>query len=424
MIVAKFGGGILSSKEDYIKVAKVLEDRDIKIAVVSAVNGVTDKLIELIEKALSGNDFQKELIELENKHTALSNGKEEGVKEVFEQIKKILIGINYTKEISPRLRASVLSRGEYLSALILQSHAPSFKFNPAEKLGLIAHGDYLNARCDFTKSSIRNKEKIITTGFYAPNGAGEICLFGRGGSDYSAGVIAKLVKAKKLEFWKNVDGFLTADPRIVKEARKIEEMSFDEAAEICRFGAKILHPSALEPLYGTGTVVETKNILKPDQKGTLMYEKCTKNKIASIAGKKDVSIVSVSGNEMVQAFGIAAKILSMIANAGITVDAIATAQANISFTIEKKEGKKAIAALADLDSFKISLKEDCALIGIVGEGVKNDSSFLSNVFFVLAKKEIRTQMVSQGASESDISLIIEQKNYENAIKAIHKKFVS
>lgn len=420
MIIAKFGGGILSTAEDMQRVANIIASRKPDVVVVSALSGVTDQLIHFVEQSLKENGIEFE--EFCARHRKIANKKIDAMEEVFSDLKKILQGINYTGEASDRLRAVIMSRGEYLSAILLQSYLPQYKFVPSEKSGLVAHGDYLNARCNFQKSNLRISNSI-TTGFYALNENGEICLFGRGGSDYSAGAIAKLTSAKKVEFWKNVDGFLTADPRLVAGARAITALSFEEAAEICRFGARILHPSALEPLMGSETIVETKNIFKPGNNGTTIYDNCKKNKIAAVSGRKKISVVSVSGNEMVEAFGIAAKIMTKVADAGIAVDVIATAQANISFSIEQKDGQKAIDALKELKTFEIRLRDNLSLVGIVGDGIKNDPAFLSKIFSVLSKEGIAIKMISQGAMESDVSLIVQQSEYENAIKAIHEKLI-
>lgn len=421
MIIAKFGGGILSTAEDMQRVANTIASRKPDVVVVSALSGVTDQLIHFVEQSLKENEIGFE--EFCARHRKIANKKIDAMEEAFNDLKKTLQGVNYTGEASDRLRAVIMSRGEYLSAVLLQSYLPQYKFVPSEKSGLVAQGDYLNARCNFQKSKLRTSNSIITTGFYALNEKGEICLFGRGGSDYSAGAIAKLTSAKKVEFWKNVDGFLTADPRLVADARAITALSFEEAAEICRFGARILHPSALEPLMGSETIVETKNIFKPGNSGTTIYDNCKKNKIAAVSGRKKISVVSVSGNEMVEAFGIAAKIMTKVADAGIAVDVIATAQANISFSIEQKDGQKAIDALKELKTFEIRLRDNLSLVGIVGDGIKNDPAFLSKIFSVLSKEGIAIKMISQGAMESDVSIIVQQSEYENAIKAIHDELI-
>ena len=425
MIIAKFGGGVLSSHKDLLRVANIISSRQPSVVVVSALNGVTDQLVGFIEDSLRGKTIEEEFIKFCKRHQALLKNNPEELEPAFYDLRKMLTGIAYTKEASDRLRAAILSRGEYLSGLILCSYTAGYRFVPTEKLGLVAKGNYLTARCDFQKSriSLSKTSRIITTGFYATNEKQEICLFGRGGSDYSAGAIARLISATKVEFWKNVDGFLTADPKIVFNAKLIHEISFDEAAEICRFGAKILHPSALEPLMGTKTLVETKNVMKPDCKGTLLYESCKKNKIAAVTGRGSISVVSVSGNEMVESFGIAAKIMARVADAGVSVDVIATAQANISFSVEQKDGQNALKALNDLTAFDVRLRENLALIGVVGEGLKTEPAFLSKIFSVLSEQEIQIRMVSQGAMESDLSLIVRKEDYETAIRAIHARLI-
>src|SRR3989338_4526542 len=419
MLVQKFGGGILSSLEDIQRIVSVISASKPRVVVVSALQGVTDELLKIVDLALAQKDFQTGLVALRQRH----NVAQTALEDVFNELEKILTGVSYTAEVSERLRAYVLSRGELLAALVLHAYLPDFSLIPAEKFGLIAHGPYANARCDFKKTKIKlPNENVITTGFYAPNENNEICLFGRGGSDYSAAAFARSLNARRIEFWKNVDGFLTADPRIVPCAKHILDMGFEEASEVCRFGAKILHPSALEPLVGTKIVAEIKNIMQPDNRGTQIYKECKRNEIAAIAGRKNLAVISVSGNEMVEAFGIASKILTRIADANIPVDVIATGQANISFTVEQVYGKQALHALADLNNFDVKLKEPLALVGIVGNAIKNNPSFIARVFAVLSSQHINVEMISQGASEIDLSLVVDQKNYDHVIREFHKEF--
>ncbi len=418
MLIHKFGGAILTSKQDIQRAVGIIEQRRPGVVVVSALNGVTDELINLLQKARKGEEaFTPGLGVLRQKHVELS--KSEEVARVFAGLEKLLTGISCVGEYSDRLYSFVLSRGEYLSALIF-SEATGYSFWPAEK-GIAALGDYLNSRCDFPRSTAPPLNSVVT-GFYGVNSKGEACLFGRGGTDYTAACMAKLLGAEKLEFWKNVDGFMSADPRIEPSAKFLEKLSFEEASELCRFGAKILHPSALEPLFGTTAAVEVKNIYKPEQGGTVIANGGAGNHLAAVTGRNNVAVVSVSGNEMVQAFGIAARILGKVADAGISVDAIATAHANISFSVEERDAERAAVALTDFRQFEIKSKKDLALVGIIGNGIKTNSSFISRVFSALAKSDVRVEMISQGASEIDLSLIVNKRDYEKAVQAIHAEF--
>ncbi|MFH1247521.1 MAG: aspartate kinase [Candidatus Micrarchaeota archaeon] len=419
MLVQKFGGGILATREDFQRVAKIVQTTKPSVVVVSALQGVTDELIAMLQNAKNRKEVTTQLQKLRKKHGKI-NGELKPLNDIFNELEKTLKGVSYTGEYSDKLYAQVVSRGEYLSALVLQTFLPSYKFWPAEN-GLIANGGYLNCRCDF-KNSKKPPAKSIVTGFYGVNEKGEVCLFGRGGSDYSAGAIARIIGAEKIEFWKNVDGFLTADPKITNNAKFIKELSFEEAAELSRFGAKILHPSSLEPINSMQITVEIKNVLRPNAIGTKIRRQNSKNEIAAITGKKNLAIISVSGNEMVEAFGIASRMLTIVANAGIPVDVIATAQANISFTVDEKDEQKALNALKEMEQFNVTSKNKLALVGIVGSGIKGNPAFIGKVFTALLKQNIKIEMISQGASEIDLSIIVNQKEYENAIQAIHEEF--
>ncbi len=421
MLVQKYGGGILANKHDFERVAAVIKQTKPYSVVVSAVQGVTDELIAMLETAKHGGVPIEQLSTLKKKHLEITNGNKKEIETTLDKLKQTLTGVSLTGEYSEKLYAAVVSRGEYLSALTLASYLPTYSFWPSEK-GLNANGSYVNSRNDVLKTKKPPKNSIIT-GFYGINEAGEVCLFGRGGTDYTASIIGKVLKADRIEFWKNVDGFLSADPRLVENSKFIKSLSFEEASEICRFGAKILHPSAMEPLTGTRTIIEIKNVDKPNYTGTIISEGENKSEVAAITGRQKIAVISVSGNEMVEAFGIASKILTRIANANISVDVIATGQANISFTVSENHAKKAVNSLNDLTmQFDIGQKSNLALIGVVGSGIKRNPKVLSRIFSALSSKNIGVEMISQGASEIDLSLIVENANYENAIKAVHEEF--
>ncbi|MBI5176471.1 aspartate kinase [Candidatus Micrarchaeota archaeon] len=437
MLVQKFGGGILSSAADYGRTAAIVRASKPYCVVVSAMGGVTDELISLLHAAREGKSFSNALFALKEKHrNALEGNYPDGGKvgghfaaaskqidSVFSDIEKILTGVGYTREYSGRLYALVLSRGEFLSAHILSSHLPDFSAWPSEN-GFAAKGDFLNSRCDFERT-VKPPERSVVTGFYGMGGDGEVRLFGRGGGDYSASCVARAIGAEKVEFWKNVDGFMTADPRVAGSASLVREMCFEEASEVCRFGAKILHPCALEPLWGTGAVAEVRNFLAPQKRGTLISEDNARKEIASIAGKTGIAVLSVSGEEFVGSSGIASAILSQVAQAGIPVDVIATAQANMSFTIDGKDLEGALGALGGMEGiskFSLNHKAGLSLVGVVGAGLKRHPRCVSRVFSSLAKAGVGVEMVSQGAGEIDLSLVVPQGDYETAVRAIHDEF--
>lgn len=420
MLVQKFGGGILANRQDFERAAAIIQQRKPEVVVVSAMQGVTDQLINLIQLASNKKPFSIQLWGIKKMHLGLAKNKVNEIESILTKLEKLLQGISCTGEYSDKLYAQIVSRGEYLSALVMQSYLSSYSFWPAEN-GIAAQGDYLNARCNFSATK-KPPAYSIVTGFYGINKAGEICLFGRGGSDYTAGAVAKIIGAEKVEFWKNVDGFMTTDPKIATKALMINQLSFEEAAELCRFGAKILHPSALEPLLNTKTHVEIKNVLKPEANGTTIGQKTTRNEIAAITGRKSIAAISVSGNELVEGFGIAAKILTNVAEAKVPIDVIATAQANVSFTVEEQNSNAAVQSLVGLQQFEVTTKQKLALIGIVGNGIKGNPAIISKIFAALARQGIQIEMISQGASEIDLSIIVNQGDYEKAIQSIHNTF--
>ncbi|MEK6924398.1 MAG: aspartate kinase [Candidatus Micrarchaeota archaeon] len=423
MLVQKFGGGILAEAGDFDRAAAIVLTANADFVVVSAVQGVTDALIGLVGKAQRGEAVQGELDALRERHAQLFEPGDsravEPVARVFSELGNDLREVSAAGACSPALCAKVVSRGEFLSGLALASRLPGYSFWPAEQ-GLAAVGGFENARCDLVSSAVPPRKSVVT-GFYGVNPAGEVCLFGRGGSDYTAGVVARLAGASKLEFWKNVDGFMTTDPRLAPTARLISRLSFAEASELAHFGAKVMHPAALEPLQGTGCRVEVKNVFNPAAVGTVLEEVVAGAGAVAVAGKRGVALVSVSGDGMVGVSGVVSDVLGRVAQAGVSVDVIGTTQANVSFTIAEGDLGRVQSALSQLEGFKVDCKGELAVVSIVGGGV-NSPAFVSRVFSALASQGVRIELVSQGSSGIGLSVAIREGDYGVAVNAVHDEF--
>ena len=445
--VMKFGGSVLSTADDLRRAAGIIKARrkEQKVIVVSALKGVTDSLIGASNNALQKQpNIRQYCAELRTRHLGLLEAIKDGtirensralVEEKMLALEKALLGINYLGEISPKAFDLVQTFGERLSAVLvaafLNDAGEKSVSMDAHEAGLFTDGCFGKARAT-QKAEAELKKRlmhvlnagttVVITGFFGGDEQGNICCFGRGGSDYSAGIIAAALGAGRLELWKDVPGFYSADPKAVKGAVLLKELSYNEAEEIGYFGAKILHPRTVQPVREKGIPIVVKNVLTPEIDGTIISaeKKPAEGVVKAISSKTGIVAVTVKSAEMVSTPGILARIFGPIAAAGIDVDFVSTGETSVSFTIDKKEKEKALKALAGLQGcFEISVGEEIALVGIVGDGMKETPGIAAKAFGALGKEGVNIEMISQGASEINISLIIREKDLARAVKALH-----
>lgn len=449
LAVMKFGGSVLSTIGDLKRAAGIIKagGKEKKVIVVSALRGVTDSLIEASGNALAKEpNIRQYCSGLKSQHTLLLDGIGDAaiktnagalIEEKAAVLERALLGISYLGEISPKAFDLVQTFGERLSAVVvaafLNDAGEKSVSIEAHEAGLFTDGCYGKAMAVQKAEGEVNRrimhvlkggKTVVITGFFGADDAGNICCFGRGGSDYSAGIIASALNADRLELWKDVPGFYSADPKTVKKAVLLKELSYDEAEEIGYFGAKILHPKTIEPVRKKGIPVVVKNVLTPGIDGTIITanNKQSKEVIKAISSKTGIAAITLKSAEMVTTPGILARIFTPMAEAGIDVDFVSTSEASVSFTIGKKEKERALAALKNsgLCFEKIAVEEDIALMGIIGEGMKKTIDITGKVFQALAKKGVNVEMISQGASEINLSIIIKEKDLDSAINAVHE----
>ncbi len=431
--VLKIGGGILRNREDLeilVEIVKMNFGRE-NILVVSALNGVTDMLLNAYAK---GEDISGQLRKM---HQAYFDSEDEMFGRKFSELSELLSEKTNGMERKER----IASFGERLSAILvseyLNSHGISAETMDAERCGIVADGKFERANCvmektktNFAKNVIpKIKERtLVISGFYGVDSEGNVNTFGRGGSDYSAAVVAVASRADVLEIWKDVEGFMTADPRVVKDAKKLDEITFEEAKELGYMGAKILHPRTMDPLEGSGISAQIKSVFDPSANGTRIVEKRKENSdriITSIAAKKKIAIVNVKGSAMVNMPGVAAKIFNVVADNGVSIDTIATSQVNISFTVDEGDAEKVRKTLDDMPSKIVSefwIKTGFAAIGVVGEGIRGSVGTSARIFDSVAKNKVNIEMISQAATDSNITIIIRQESVDECIRAIHEEF--
>lgn len=455
VVVLKIGGGILRNKDSFDRVVDIVNNKnklgDKQIIVISALYGVTDFLIESMNKCREDHAHVEQIISsLKNMHyeylsyisdVKIKQNAEFLIEEKLSLLEKFLYGIAYLKEISPRSRDLVQSFGERLSPVVLEAFILDKKipaeFVDAKEAGIICKGNYENASVEMekTKQNLNSKvlplllkKVVLLPGYYGVDEAGDVKTFGRGGTDYSAGFISNIFDAR-LEIWKDVSGFMSADPKVVPTAKQIPFLSYEEAEELGYLGAKILHPKTVAPLREKGLCAEVKNVFAPEVKGTIIGP--TKHKanevVKSIAATKDIAIVTVKSSSMVNNPGFASEIFSILSNKEIAVDLIATSETSISFSIEAKNFEYALKSLESLKEIcecTIFGTKDLSIIGVIGEGIKGSPGIAGRLFMALGKSNVNIEVITQGASEINITVVVKKSDLDKAIKAIHAEFIA
>jgi len=299
-------------------------------------------------------------------------------------------------------------------------------------LGFISNSNYTSA--ELLKESwdlipakvlplIKGNVLPVVTGFLAKDEKGSITTLGRGGSDLSATMIAAACKAEEAQVWKDVDGILTADPRIVKTARPVQNVTYDEAAELAYFGAQVLHPRAMQPCMKTGTPVLVKNSYNIDAPGTKIEQTLTSKKsppVRAITSKHKVTLVDIVSTRMLGQYGFLSEVFAVFAKHNISIDMVATSEVSVSLTLDTSydlsEIKKELSKIASID-----IKAEKAIISIIGN-VKRSSEILARAFRICQLIGVTVQMISQGASKVNISFIVNDSESEEVVKSLHLDF--
>jgi len=455
MKVMKFGGSCLAEAKNFLETVKFVKQEEGQLAIVlSAISGTTDLLINAINLALNNERNVLSMVKaLKDKHLriiedTISNKEiydhvEEEIEHRLDKLERLLYGVAYTEEITPSLKAMILSYGErlcvHLFAGVLRDQGQQAIALETDDIGIITdeHYEHATALLEDTRDNLQIKvmpliEKGIIpviTGYFGKTSKGKITTFGRNGTDYSAAVVAYALNASVLEIWKDVDGFMSADPKIVNNAHLIEQLSYKEAAELSYFGAKILHPRTVEPLENLGTPIFIKNVNAKDKKGTVIvkdgYE--YRDVIKSVTYNRNINVLKVQGPGVGYKPGIIAEIGGALSYAGINIYSIITSQTSINLLVDKQDALKSYEILQKLTERvieRIDIADDIALVAVVGEGLLKRKGVAARVFSAVARADVNVEMISSGASDVAYYFVVKQNDVELAIKAIHKEFFS
>ncbi len=351
MKVLKFGGSSLKDAASMMQVGEIIAaEKGDKVIVVSAIQGVTDQLLAFVSSVHKEQDVNLFVRDLKEKHVhflseiaSTMSVKQDAVLRISEKmvrLERLLYGISYLEELTPRTKDLVQSFGERLSVIIVSAMLQDIGVNAvpveADELGIITDGTFGTASVDMegTRKNINpkliemmsRKETPVITGFFGKTNEGHITLFGRNGTDYSASVIANAVDAEVLEIWKDVDGFMSADPKVVPGAVPISVLSYEEAAELSYFGARVLHPRTVEPAKERGITIKVKNVFRPGLEGTVIHPQgvqVTKT-IKSISSMKNMAVIKIYGAGLGYKAGVMSEISVRLSDAGVNIYSAAT----------------------------------------------------------------------------------------------------
>jgi aspartate kinase len=462
-IIMKFGGSSVATGENIRQVADIVTqnaNNDCRVTVVaSALAGVTNSLIEIAEKAKVSDEkrvqaFTKELLE---KHLIViasaiaSNSIRKEVIKITEgtivELEKVLTGICYVGELTPKSKDYGLSFGERLSAPIVWGAIKDRKLEAqcftGKEAGIVTDSNFGEADPLMNYSTHLISERLgpllekgvipVVTGYIAANQDGVVTTVGRGGSDYTATILGAALSVGEVWIWTDVDGIMSADPKIVPSARMLPQLSYQEAAEMAIFGAKAMHPRALEPVIKENIPVRIRNVFHPENPGTLITKEPNAKSaevVKAVAMIKDVAMLNVNGAGMVGAPGSYAKVFDVLGKNNINVMMISTAasEANISMIIRRGLLGRAISnleiALLDRGGLvsEVTAEDDVAVIAVMGANMKGTLGVASTIFTTVAKKGINIRMIAQGSSELNISFVVKEKDGTAVVRAIHKEF--
>jgi len=451
MKVLKFGGSSVSSAENILKVKKIAESyNEPRIVVVSAFGGVTDKLIETAETAALGNAVYapmfKEIADIHNEIAKGLNVSPETIMQVealLADLGDIYKGVDLIRDLSARTLDVIVSYGERLSSLIINQVLTNSVLFDAR--------DFIKTEFSFGRHIVnfeetdklivaafaergRSEKIALVPGFISSSQQGDTTNLGRGGSDYTAAIIAAALNAEALEIWTDVDGFLTADPRVISKAYPIEQLTYVEAMELSNFGAKVVYPPTIFPVYHKNIPIWIKNTNNPEAKGTLIINDNNRagKPIKGISSISDIELITVQGMGMLGIMSANRRIFRVLSKSGINVFMISQASSgsSISFAVKNADSARAVEVLKEEFEQELSQGEinsitaerDLSIVAIVGENMKHSPGISGKLFNTLGRSGINVVACAQGSVETNITIVVNSSNLRKALNAIHESF--
>jgi len=453
MKILKFGGTSVGSLEALQNVKLIVEkefsQNEPLIVVCSALSGITNSLVSASEQALKQNDFSEILKSAEEKHYQIISGILPRtsqnpllmmVKVSFNEIEDLLFSIKNLGELSDRIKDRLLSYGEQMSSKIITAflnseHFPAVFQDSRKLIKTDSHFGNANVDTKKTNENLNNwkleNQIYVVTGFIAKDKNNDTTTLGRGGSDYTAAILGSGLKADEIQIWTDVDGFLTADPRLVKNAFSQSELSYQEAMEMSYFGAKVIYPPTMIPAIESQIPIYVKNTFQPENAGTLIHQKSeiSKGLIKGIVSIEKTCLINITGNGMIGMRGFSGRLFNALARYDVNVILItqASSEHSISFVVNFSDEKKAEKAIREEFEFELNSNKidepqfdnELSIISVVGENMKKTRGISGKFFSALGKNGINIIAIAQGSSELNISAVIERNELSKALNVVH-----
>ena len=454
MKVLKFGGTSVGSVEGILSVKKIVEAiEEPVVVVVSALGGITDKLLKTASMAANGEvGYEKEYSEIVTRHLDIIQGVipdkvqrnevEKQVMELLDELENIYRGVYLINDLSIKTSDTIVSYGERISSLIISNVIAEAKLFDARKF-IKTVQQFNKHLVDFEKTNKLIEETFnplpkvsLVPGFISSNEEGLVTNLGRGGSDYTASILATALNARRLEIWTDVDGFMTADPRVISSAYVIDRLTFTEAMELCNFGAKVIYPPTIYPVYHKNSPIRILNTFNPTARRTYISKDKVKYEgkalIKGISSINDTCLITVHGLGMVGVIGVNHRIFKTLAKNGISVFMVsqASSENNTTFAVRNADADLAVKVLdeefalerAQGDMNDTVAEKDLATVAIVGENMKRTPGIAGKLFGSLGRAGISVIACAQGASETNISFVIKLKYLKKALNTLHDSF--
>lgn len=435
--VLKFGGTSMGSADAMRKASEIVRStKGEVVVVVSAMSGTTDALIALGRKALAGGDWVRSLEAIKARHAEIADelgmriGMTLGLSGFWSDLERLCQGIEMLGELSPSTLDQMQSFGERMSATIfaalLNAKGPYAEMVDANRL-IVTDDQHGCANVSFAATNKRTKEALsplitrrvvpIVTGFVGQSESGRYTTLGRGGSDYSAAIVAAAMDADELQIWTDVDGMFTADPRVIPFAIVLPQLSYAEAGELAYFGAKVLHPKTIKPAIEEGIPVRVLNTFNATAPGTLITGE-ERPSIKSVTFKKEITTVNLVSLGMLGAHGFLAKIFAAFERHAVVVDVVSTSEVSVSVTVDREVPA---ALVEDLRAFAtVEVETDMAIVCVVGEGIRTQPDVLGRLFSAVGS--VPVSMVSQGASKRNVTFVVAERDARRVVEQVFQAF--
>lgn len=460
MKVLKFGGTSVGSSatiKQVINIVQNLSQQNRLIVVVSAVGGITDQLLKAADLAVNKNNSYKTVLEtIKSKHITICNdllydSKTYGtsieiLNAKFVHLERLLDGIFLINELSPKTTDKLLSFGEQLSSFLISETMKYLNIDVQLKNSqelIITDENHTNANVNFKitnaniKAYFENNLSAITLlpGFISKSKSGEITTLGRGGSDYTAAIMASALDADELQIWTDVSGMYTTNPKLVKQAFPIKQLSYQEAVELSHFGAKVLYPPTVQPVLDKSIPIRIKNTMQPNDVGTYITQQSTNgtlHPVKGISNINDIALLTLQGNGMVGIPGFSKRLFETLSQKKINVVLItqASSEHSICIGISESDANKAKTCIDTTFENEITLhkidpiliEKDLSIVAIVGDNMKNHQGISGKMFSSLGKNNVNIRAIAQGASERNISIVISKNDVKKALNTLHEEF--